>query len=299
MFDSLSSATVKGVASENQNVTKMNSMFYQSPSTSLDVSHLDTSNVTTMMDMFAFSKAAELDLRSFNTANVTNMGYMFFSSMATVLDVSTFNTAKVSGMTSMFESTKATVLDLSNFDTWSVGVPTNMFRFTTAQTGYARNATDAAKLNASDTKRPSGLAFIVREQPVQYELATDADFVGSVNGSFRYNGLSQYVVIPETIKGVKVTSYKDMFRDSGVKGRRLHKPERDRHEQYVLQQPINHVGRQPTRHGECDHYDADVYNQQGHLAGLTFVQHRKSDQYGLHVFQQYGNRFGRERVQHG
>ena len=178
----------------------------------------------------------------------------------------------------MFRSTKATVLDLSSFDTWNVSSITNMFQSTVARTGYARNATDASQAECfMSTSRPTGLTFIVQEQPVQYALATDADFVGSANGAFRYNGVSQYVVIPETIKGVKVTSYKDMFRDSGVKGVISTQPERDRHELHVLQQSVNHVGCQPNQHGERDHYGADVYNQQCHLAGPKLVQHYERD----------------------
>ena len=242
MFDSLSSVTVKGVASENLNVTNMSYMFYQSPSTSLDLSHLDTSSVTTMMDMFANSKATSLDVSSFNTAKVTNMSdmfrssvatvldlssfdtskvtnmyFMFASSQATTLDVSSFNTANVTSMGSMFRSSWATKLDLSSFNTWNVTGVDYMFQGAAATTGYARNATDAAKLNGS-SYRSGGLTFIVKGQPIQYVLATDADFVGTASGSFRYNGVSQYVIIPDTIKGVTVTSYKSLFQSSGVKG---------------------------------------------------------------------------------
>ena len=192
MFDKLSSLTVKGVASENLSVTNMSYMFYLSPSKSLDVSHLDTSNVTNMRYMFSDSQATTLDLSSFNTSNVTNMN-------------------------SMFRYSRATALDLSSFDTWNVTDVAYIFDMAAARTGYARNATDAAKLNGS-YYRPSGLIFIVKEQPVQYELATDADFVGTENGSFRYNGISQYVIIPDTIKDVTVTSYKAMFQISGVRG---------------------------------------------------------------------------------
>ncbi len=48
------------------------------------------------------------------------------------------------------------------------------------------------------------------DEPV-YVLATDDDFEGSYNGGFRYIGNDEYVEIPHTIKGVAVTSYKEMF----------------------------------------------------------------------------------------
>ena len=217
MFDNLSSPTVKGVASENLNVTNMSYMFHQSPSKSLDVCHLDTSNVTTMNSMFASSLSTALDLSTFDTSKVTNMRYMFQGNQATTLDMSTFDTSKVTDMSSMFQSSAAATLDLSGFDTWNVTDVGYMFNGAAARTGYARNATDAAKFNGSDY-RPSGLTFIVKEQPVQYVLATDADFVGTANGSFRYNGKSQYVIIPDTIKGVTVTSYQYLFQNSGVRG---------------------------------------------------------------------------------
>ncbi len=43
---------VRGVKSNNKNVTNMSSMFVESQATSLDLSELDTSNVTDMSDMF-------------------------------------------------------------------------------------------------------------------------------------------------------------------------------------------------------------------------------------------------------
>ena len=218
MFGSSAATSLNVDALNTAKVSNMGFMFAGSAADSIDLSSFNTSNVTTMQSMFYNSKATSLDIRSFNTAKVTNMNGMFLNSAATVLDVSSFNTAKVTDMHSMFESTKSTVLDLSSFDMWNVTDTGNMFLNTVARTGYARNGTDAAKLNTSYTARPTGLTFTVQEQPVEYVLATDADFVGSANGSFRYNGVSQYVIIPETIKGVKVTSYKDMFRDSGVKG---------------------------------------------------------------------------------
>src|SRR5699024_5981428 len=44
------------------------------------------------------------------------------------------------------------------------------------------------------------------------------DFSGTSNGSFRYIGTDEYVIIPHRIKGVNVTSYNNMFSGSSVKG---------------------------------------------------------------------------------
>ena len=54
--------------------------------------------------------------------------------------------------------------------------------------------------------------------PEYYELATDEDFSGTANGSFKYIGTKEYVIIPYRIKGVVVRSYKEMFKNKPVKG---------------------------------------------------------------------------------
>lgn len=54
--------------------------------------------------------------------------------------------------------------------------------------------------------------------PEGYVLATDDDFSGTSNGNFRYIGTDEYVEIPHVIKGVPITSYSSMFRDTSVKG---------------------------------------------------------------------------------
>ena len=54
--------------------------------------------------------------------------------------------------------------------------------------------------------------------PEGYVLATDDDFSGTTNGSFRYIGSDLKIVIPNRIKGIAVTRYDSMFRDSSVIG---------------------------------------------------------------------------------
>ena len=54
--------------------------------------------------------------------------------------------------------------------------------------------------------------------PEGYIQASDADFSGDTDGSFHYIGNNELVVVPDTIKGVAVTSYHDMFYGTAVKG---------------------------------------------------------------------------------
>jgi surface protein len=50
--------------------------------------------------------------------------------------------------------------------------------------------------------------------PSYYVMAQDSDFSGTSNGTFKYIGSHEYVIIPHVIKGVNVTSYYEMFRDN-------------------------------------------------------------------------------------
>lgn len=50
-----------------------------------------------------------------------------------------------------------------------------------------------------------------------YVLAKESDFTGT-NGSFKYVGKDDYVEVPHTIRGEKVTSYYRMFEGTSVKG---------------------------------------------------------------------------------
>lgn len=52
-----------------------------------------------------------------------------------------------------------------------------------------------------------------------YVLATDADFSGTEDGTFKYIGTDEYVIIPNVIKGVTVTNTEYMFMSTiNVKG---------------------------------------------------------------------------------
>ncbi|MBC2474213.1 BspA family leucine-rich repeat surface protein [Clostridium beijerinckii] len=68
------------------------------------------------------------------------------------------------------------------------------------------------------TETPVETPIETPSYPAGYVLATDADFSGTADGGFRYTGTSSYVVIPDVIKGVQVTSYGSMFANTAVKG---------------------------------------------------------------------------------
>ena len=59
---------------------------------------------------------------------------------------------------------------------------------------------DRMRMRSSGMKLPAG-----------YVMAQDSDFSGTTDGTFRYIGTDKYIIIPNVIKGVAVTSYSNMF----------------------------------------------------------------------------------------
>jgi len=143
---------VKGVASDNPNITDMSRMFESSTSETLDLTYLDTSNVVNMSNMFSYTSAKNLDLSGFDTSNVTDMSGMFYGYSDTTLDLSGFDTSNVTDMSwmfaysyyspdftnldtsnvtnmaGMFEGNYSTTLNLTGLDTSSVTDMSNMFK---------------------------------------------------------------------------------------------------------------------------------------------------------------------------
>ncbi|EDN9305714.1 BspA family leucine-rich repeat surface protein [Listeria monocytogenes] len=74
---SISGGTLVNPGMSIHALTNMQNMFYRSATTSLDVSHFNTSNVTSMFSMFYGSAATSLDLSSFDTSKATTMFGMF------------------------------------------------------------------------------------------------------------------------------------------------------------------------------------------------------------------------------
>lgn len=81
-------------------------------------------------------------------------------------------------------------------------------------------ATNQQVLSAPKVKAPiTAQASIKAPTPLSaYVLATDKDFDGDVENNFRYISSAEYVIIPETIKGIKLTSYHSLFENTKVKG---------------------------------------------------------------------------------
>ncbi|HHT98010.1 MAG TPA: BspA family leucine-rich repeat surface protein, partial [Clostridiales bacterium] len=155
-------SNVKGMVSDNKNITNMNGMFRRSKSITLDLLKFDTSNVTNMHAMFWNSQATTLDLSTFDTSNVTNMSNMFQGSKATTLNISSFNTSNVTNMGYMFYGCKSTILDLSNFDTNNVKDMSHMFGSAsyTKYTIYVKTQQDVDKFSGYFGS-PSIYKFIV------------------------------------------------------------------------------------------------------------------------------------------
>jgi len=106
---------VKGVKSDNPNITTMVRMFKNSQSDTLDLSGLDTSSVTNMFAMFEGSQAKDLNIRNFDTSSVENMTDMFKDSHTETIDIRHFNMSDINafGVTSMFENSRAKVINMA------------------------------------------------------------------------------------------------------------------------------------------------------------------------------------------
>lgn len=139
------------------------------------------------------------------------------------------NNPNITDTSEMFMSSQAESLDI-NINTKNIVNTDGMFLFASAVTGSVYSQTDADIFNSSAGK-PDDLIFIVvaggdkdpespdtGEYPAGYVLATDEDFSGEADGEFKYIGTADYVVIPDKIKGIPVTSYYDMFSGTAIKG---------------------------------------------------------------------------------
>jgi surface protein len=166
--------------------------------------------VTSYANMFMFSSVKGVISTN---PNVTTMDGMFQSTSSTSLQLD-IDTSNVTRMVSTFENSAATVLDLSSFDTSKVTTMFSTFSGSSATVGYAKSQSDADKYNASFDK-PAALTFVVKDTegsyPDGYVLLTDSDFIGTTDSDFQYTGYAEYVVIPDVIKGVAITSYNNMF----------------------------------------------------------------------------------------
>ena len=203
---------------KTSNVDNMSAMFDSAKISNLNLNNFDTSKVIYMNGMFNTFIGGDLDTSMFDTKTVQYMHFMFYRSELESLNVDNFDTTSVINTLSMFSKLKIKneTLDLSSFDMSGVTTTTDMFKDTNAVFGHAKSTPDAVILNAT-TNKPTGLTFEMK-LPEPYVWATDNDFSGTTDGSFKYIGTDDYVAIPSVIKGVNVTSYQVMFINSNVRG---------------------------------------------------------------------------------
>ena len=108
--------------------------FYNSNSTSLDLSNANTSNVIDMSNMFNGAKVTSLDLSGFDTNNVGNMSGMFKNISVSTLNISSFKTSLVTDMSEMFSSCKTSnLIGLENITFNAVSTTSKMFYNSTVE----------------------------------------------------------------------------------------------------------------------------------------------------------------------
>lgn len=111
-------------------VTDMDSMFFNSGVISLDLSGFNTSNVTSMNNMFAWCiNLRQLDVSNFDTRNVFDMTCMFDTCRdLKTINLSSFDTSNVELAEAMFADCKSlTDLNISNFNTDKMWLFNSMF----------------------------------------------------------------------------------------------------------------------------------------------------------------------------
>ena len=212
----------------------MNSMFYDSMATSIDLSSFDTSNVISMYQMFYNSRATELDLGNFDTSKVTNMAEMFANSRATSIDLSSFDTSNVTSMYAMFYNSLVTELDLSEFDTWKVTNMMNMFygsratkiNLSSFETAGVTNMNSMFRVTAVDSLDLSNFDFqsvedmgymFCASQAKSIDLFGSSMFMGSVtnmSGMFKVASVT-HLDLSGLLTG-EVTNMYEMFSSSAI-----------------------------------------------------------------------------------
>lgn len=136
-----------------------------SPVTEEICTTIDGKPIVSTSHMFIKSASTSIDISTLKSDNVVNMASMFEQTTAkTIIGLDKLNTSNVTNMNLMFSNTtNLKTLDLSSFDTSNVTSMNYIFRSTGATTGYARNSSEANKLNALSTSyKPSTLTFTVK-----------------------------------------------------------------------------------------------------------------------------------------
>lgn len=217
---------VRGVYSDNSDITSMNGMLREAHN--LEEVLLETSNVQDMGLMFAKIDTDTLDLSNLETTGVNSFLNMFWDAKISELIVPNFDTTSTEDLSQMFMSAVIGVLDLSSFDITDTAKLDMMFyNVTTSPIGYAKTQADADRLNSSLMK-PEGLTFIVRgnepdvpdydnpdfdpeDYPEDYEMTKNSEWEVFTPYWPVYLGSSDYPIIPPTINGTKLTGIDNAF----------------------------------------------------------------------------------------
>lgn len=247
---------VKGVISENPNITTMEQMFYNASSstleldlnttsttnmlsmfegtqaTVLDLSSFDTAKVTTMQNMFKNSKATTLDLSSFNTSSVTTMLSMFYGSAATTINLSSFNTSAVTTMQYMFYGSQSLTLDLSSFNTSAVTSMSSMFQnsaatsfnlssFNTTSVTSMSNMFDGSKVGALDlsgfnTSKVTTMIGMFKNSSATTLNLANFDTSKLISMSSMFEGAKATALDLSSFNTALVTNMQAMFKNSAA-----------------------------------------------------------------------------------
>ena len=183
-------------------------MFYNSKTTSIDLSSLDTSSITDMGFMFANTTGlTSLDLSNFDTSKVTNMSDMFLNSSAKkITGLDKFDTSNVKYMSKMFSNSKAESLDLSSFNTEKVTDMREMFKWCQAE--------NVKGLENIKTSKVTDMQSMFEHSSMKsLNLASfDTKLVTNMKRMFYYSQATSISLPP--LNAENVTTMEDMFRNS-------------------------------------------------------------------------------------
>ena len=107
-------------------IVSMNSMFFESKASNIDLSSFDTSNVVSMQTMFYYVKnIRNYDLSSFDTSNVSKMGAMFYGNDSLEkINLNTFDISSLESSSTLLAFNRN--LKKVNIDNWDFSNKSNI-----------------------------------------------------------------------------------------------------------------------------------------------------------------------------
>ena len=125
-------------------------LYFESASSSVDLSSVNTKYVTNTTGMFARTNFTNLDITNLDVGNVTNMDGMFLSTVTSSLNLNYFDTSKVTNMYQMFAGIEVNSLDLSKLDTSNVTNMSGLFFYSDIGTLNLNNLNTSKVTNMED-----------------------------------------------------------------------------------------------------------------------------------------------------